>query len=85
MIMKRRVLKKLAKKLLMMPRELEGNTLNEKEIKKEMAVTKKKSTIKKKIVVKMKENINVENSPRLRSYYISTLKKYRLPCINGVM
>jgi len=24
----------------------------------------------------MKENINVENSPRLRSYYISTLKKY---------
>ena len=34
MIMKRRVLKKLAKKLLMMPRELEGNTLNEKEIKK---------------------------------------------------
>ena len=34
MIMKRRVLKKLARKLLIMPRELESSTLNEKEIKK---------------------------------------------------
>ncbi len=34
MIMKRRILKKLAKKLLTMPRELKGDTLDKEEIKK---------------------------------------------------